>query len=179
MKPMINRILAALLLVFGSVVTPGIAQARQVWPARGAAGDQGAQTECPNGQAAVGFNGRAGAWIDAVQLICARPLTTGGYEEAQPTGGLYGGAGGAPSRICDPGLRRAHAMVGRHHGQPVIGAAPVSRYERELLRLAFLAPDIQRDILEGRQPPTITLEKLRHMDIPLCWTEQRRALGWC
>jgi len=83
-----------------------------------------------------------------------------------------------PDRTLIAGLRRAHAMVRRHRGMPLVDTAPVSRYERELLRLAFLAPDLQRDILAGRHPPTLTLETLRHMEIPLCWSEQRKALGW-
>ena len=39
-------------------------------------------------------------------------------------------------------------------------------------------PTCKRDILAGHQPPTLTLEKLRHIDIPLCWGEQRKVLGW-
>jgi len=81
-------------------------------------------------------------------------------------------------RTLIAGLRKAHSMVHRDRGLPVVATAPASRYERELLRLAFLAPDLQRDILAGLQPPTLTLEKLRHIDIPLCWRQQRRALGW-
>lgn len=69
-------------------------------------------------------------------------------------------------------------MVARNRGLPIVSTAPSSRYERELLRLAFLAPDLQRDILSGQQPPTLTLERLRHTDIPLCWSKQRAVLGW-
>jgi hypothetical protein len=47
-----------------------------------------------------------------------------------------------------------------------------------VLRLAFLAPDLQRDILAGRQPPELNLERLRKMAIPLDWNRQREALGW-
>jgi DNA invertase Pin-like site-specific DNA recombinase len=75
-------------------------------------------------------------------------------------------------------LRKAHRMVLAKRGQPFLETAPASRYDRELLRLAFLAPDLQRDILAGHQPPMLTLEALRHIDIPLCWKQQRRALGW-
>jgi DNA invertase Pin-like site-specific DNA recombinase len=83
-----------------------------------------------------------------------------------------------PDRVLIAGLRKAHSMVSQNRKLPVVTAAPVSRYERELLRLAFLAPDLQRDILAGHQPPTLTLEQLRHMAIPLCWGEQRKVLGW-
>jgi site-specific DNA recombinase len=83
-----------------------------------------------------------------------------------------------PDRVLIAGLRKAHAMTSRSRGLPIVATAPASRYERELLRLAFLAPDLQRDILAGHQPPTLTLEKLRHIDIPLCWRRQHEVLGW-
>jgi hypothetical protein len=57
-------------------------------------------------------------------------------------------------------------------------AAPASLYNRRILRLALLAPDIQRDILCGRQPPHLNLETLMNSDIPLGWQQQRRALGF-
>ncbi|PHQ72078.1 MAG: hypothetical protein COB93_01530 [Sneathiella sp.] len=45
------------------------------------------------------------------------------------------------------------------------------------VRLAFLAPDIQRAILDECQPGTQTLGVLMKGDIPLLWTEQRRRFG--
>jgi hypothetical protein len=49
---------------------------------------------------------------------------------------------------------------------------------RKLCRLAFLAPDIQRRILEGRQPPGVNLEMLVQVAIPTSWAAQRRAFGF-
>ncbi len=63
-------------------------------------------------------------------------------------------------------------------GMPSIQSAPDSPYDRKVLRLAFLAPELQRDILSGRQPLSLSLEKLKHLYIPLCWKAQREALGW-
>jgi hypothetical protein len=83
-----------------------------------------------------------------------------------------------PDRVLIAALRKAHRMVAMNRGRPVIEAAPASRYDRDVLRLAFLAPDLQRDILAGHQPPTLTLEDLRNLEIPLCWKQQRRTLGW-
>jgi site-specific DNA recombinase len=83
-----------------------------------------------------------------------------------------------PDRALIAALRKAHRMVALRRGLPVIATAPASRYDREVLRLAFLAPDLQRDILAGRQPPTLSLETLRQVEIPLCWRRQRRVLGW-
>ena len=45
------------------------------------------------------------------------------------------------------------------------------------IRLAFLAPDIVEDIIEGRQPASITLASLkRACPLPMSWAEQRARL---
>ena len=76
-------------------------------------------------------------------------------------------------------LRKAHAMLNRDRdGYPCLEAAPASPYDVRLLRLAFLDPDLQRDIMAGRQPPNINLEFLMTREIPLAWRRQRQALGW-
>jgi site-specific DNA recombinase len=83
----------------------------------------------------------------------------------------------APDRKLIAALRRAHAMLERDsNGQPVVQAAPVSPYERRLLRLAFLAPDIQRAILTGYQSAHCNLEFLMNAEIPLAWHRQHDAL---
>ena len=71
---------------------------------------------------------------------------------------------------------RAHRMVERDRGAPLVRRRPVSPYDRAIVRLAFLAPDIQRDILAGRQTLGLNLERLRKLYIPLAWSEQRKAL---
>ncbi len=44
---------------------------------------------------------------------------------------------------------------------------------------AFLAPDIVRAILEGRQPASLTLESLKkYQPLPIDWDEQRKLLGF-
>ncbi len=50
----------------------------------------------------------------------------------------------------------------------------------EYLRLALLAPELVEAILAGRQPKTLTLERLMRSKLPLTWTAQRawvKALG--
>lgn len=59
----------------------------------------------------------------------------------------------------------------------ILMTGPKSAHERKLVRLAFLAPDIQRAILEGRQAPGLTLARLLHDPIPTDWGEQRRIFG--
>lgn len=76
-------------------------------------------------------------------------------------------------------LRRAHAMLGKAaDGGPTLSAAPTSWYDRRVLRLAFLAPDLQRAILAGTQPRHVNLEFLVHSEIPLAWGAQSAALHW-
>lgn len=48
---------------------------------------------------------------------------------------------------------------------------------RRLVRLAFLAPDIQQRILAGRQPPGMNLEHLMAHDVPRSWKAQRQRWG--
>ncbi len=72
-------------------------------------------------------------------------------------------------------LRKAHAMLETDsHGMPIADEAPKSPYDRRMVMLAFLAPDIQRAIFEGRHSSNLTLERLIHGGIPPCWAEQRR-----
>ena len=62
-------------------------------------------------------------------------------------------------------------------GLPVLDAAPASPYRRRLVRLAFLALDLQRAILAGRQPADLTLAQLIQGPVPLSWIEQARIFG--
>ncbi|WP_265587872.1 recombinase family protein [Sphingomicrobium arenosum] len=75
-------------------------------------------------------------------------------------------------------LRKANAWL--HYdaqGRPMIKALPAGRYDRRILRLAFLAPDIQQAILDGTQSPKLTLEALIRTAPPLEWGAQRKMLA--
>ncbi len=83
-----------------------------------------------------------------------------------------------PDPVLVNALRAAHAMVSRDaDGMPVVNMAPTSPYARRLVRLAFLAPDLQRAILAGHQPPGLTLSQLMAGPVPLLWTEQVRVFN--
>ncbi|HVY89883.1 MAG TPA: recombinase family protein [Hyphomonadaceae bacterium] len=70
----------------------------------------------------------------------------------------------------DPGLSLSD--VAEHEGI-------VPSYATRIYRLSFLAPDIIEAMLEGRQPPALTLRKLLDdTRLPLDWTEQRQRLGF-
>ena len=52
-------------------------------------------------------------------------------------------------------------------------------YFTRLVRLSYLAPDITQAILDGRQPPDLTADKLlAHSRLPLAWQDQRVLLGF-
>jgi hypothetical protein len=45
--------------------------------------------------------------------------------------------------------------------------------------LAFLSPEIIEAIMEGSQPPELTIISLaRRIDIPLLWSAQQKVLGF-
>ncbi len=79
------------------------------------------------------------------------------------------------------GLQQAHramAELGWYKSDGTIAdgrtmKAPQNAYDRKLARLAFLAPDIQKRILEGRQPAGMTLDMLLSQSIPTSWVMQR------
>jgi len=82
------------------------------------------------------------------------------------------------------GLRRAHQLASGLGWNASDGAlrqvdvaAPASAYDRKLVRLAFLAPDLQRAILEGRQARGLTLSRLLDEPISPDWDRQRRMFG--
>jgi len=81
-------------------------------------------------------------------------------------------------------LARAHAMVRRATMSPFPTLEELATdhaddgYVRRLARLAFLAPDIQQAIVEGKQPADMRLERLMRGLMPLQWSEQRQAFGF-
>ncbi len=88
------------------------------------------------------------------------------------------GPASRPDPVLIKALRAAHAiLVTDTAGLLTLNVAPASPYRRRLVRLAFLAPELQRDILAGRQPPGLTLESLMRAPIPMLWSEQQAMVG--
>lgn len=87
---------------------------------------------------------------------------------------------GKVDRVLVEGLRRAHRMTALASISPLTAPADNIRskgfgtdYEKRLARLAFLAPDLQVQIMAGQQPAHVTLERLLNGEMPSCWTLQR------
>jgi DNA invertase Pin-like site-specific DNA recombinase len=51
-------------------------------------------------------------------------------------------------------------------------------YVSSMIKLAYLAPSITQAIVDGTQPASLTLADLMKRDIPVGWTDQRRAFGF-
>ena len=96
----------------------------------------------------------------------------------QLRGGRTSIAGATPSTArLDPvmikALRAAHRMVETDDaGMPSLEAAPGTAYYRRLVRLAFLAPALQKAILTGTQAPDLTLARLMQGPTSLLWSSQ-------
>jgi hypothetical protein len=51
------------------------------------------------------------------------------------------------------------------------------RYVSEIIKLAWLSPDIMKSIFKGDIPPTLSLSKLKK-GFPLEWNQQQQTLGY-
>jgi len=79
--------------------------------------------------------------------------------------------------------RQLNELVMSGNGKPIqdlAADAGLSRsYFTRVFRLSFLAPDITKAIVQGRQPLEFTAIKLmRAGQFALRWTDQRRELGF-
>jgi hypothetical protein len=90
-----------------------------------------------------------------------------------------------PPRPCsDPRPEAGARLSSRSCGAPIaapeqaaLSTTPKRPYDRYLLALAFLAPDLQAQILEGRQPRGLTLQGVFNADMPSAWADQRRLFA--
>jgi hypothetical protein len=94
------RMLACLMITALAAAMP--AEGKTVWPARGGTGDAYRVVECPKGQYLVGFQGRVGAWVDKLGILCASYLDEGRRGRINYKLTMYGGEGGAPTEASCP-----------------------------------------------------------------------------
>jgi len=97
------------------------------------------------------------------------------------------GAGTGGAATPDPALvklivkaRLARRAVEEADGEDLDTIAAAQGHDRQyfgvLLRIAWLSPRIIEAVLDGRQPPTLTRQRLARMPIPLSWAEQEELL---
>ena len=119
-----------------------------------------------------------------VLTIAARLKRTGMEKKL-----LIGGAKARSGTKADAGLLKLIARA--HELQEIFtrGGRPISEMANEagvssshftrMLRLSFLAPDITRTILHGRQPADLNARALvRYTYVPIDWNEQRSQFGF-
>jgi len=88
-----------------------------------------------------------------------------------------------PDQTLPRALSRAHAWVadlrtGKLLNEIAAATRHSGSYIRTRAQLAFLSPAIQRAILEGRQPPDLTLEQMIRKPVPLDWDKQEKLYGF-
>jgi len=103
---------------------------------------------------------------------------------------IQGTLGAEPPRRSDRSLQRLIAqarhlsdLVMNSNGKPIqdlaVEAGVSTSYFTRVLRLSFLAPDITKAIVQGRQPPEFSAIKLATAGRLACvWSEQHRQLGF-
>ena len=88
-----------------------------------------------------------------------------------------------PDRTLLRALARAHAWTADlRAGKSLHELAAKTRHSQAYIRtraqLTFLSPKVQKAILDGRQPPELTLEQIIRKPIPLDWDVQARIYGF-
>jgi site-specific DNA recombinase len=95
---------------------------------------------------------------------------------------VAGDRAATPDAAICRALRNAHRWAeAMRHGTPLAALAEregvTEAYVRTRVPLALLAPKIQASILEGTQPPELTLERIVRTTLPVDWQDQERLLG--
>ena len=105
------------------------------------------------------------AALFAGHLMGSQLYGVGSYHPLAPSGAtVVLGLCATAAEAAGAALRAIAAETGLHR-----------RYVGRIIQMAFLAPDITEAILEGRQPPHMTLETLM-ADMPADWAGQRKQL---
>ncbi len=121
---------------------------------------------------------------DLIQVSISVKLTRCGVGMRLIVPGESGGEGRArPNAALIKAVARAHVWYARLLSGEATSLRALARehgvmprYIRRILRCAFLAPDLVETILQGHQPPALTLAGLCHT-LPLDWAEQRKEFG--
>lgn len=90
---------------------------------------------------------------------------------------IYGGQTSTPDPALIKAIAKAHNYLDAiKSGEMIIDIAKRESTDktniRRRLELAFLSPQLIEKILKGEQPAGLTLERLKHAEIPMEWNEQ-------
>lgn len=109
-------------------------------------------------------------------LLLDAPLTL--RRRGVETRIISGQSAAAPDAVLTRTLAKAHdwassLRAGQSLGAIARAAGHSESYIRTRLPLAFLAPDLQRSILDGTQPADLTFARHLRDQVPLDWEAQR------
>ncbi|MFY0690455.1 MAG: hypothetical protein JXR14_00880 [Paracoccaceae bacterium] len=133
-------------------------------------------------------------WRLAPRSSCVDGISTGRQGNKHPRRQRAHGVSAAPARLVKK-FQRLKTLKYNHNlprslprsnaDQPASSLTDIAAatshsesYVRTRAQLAFLAPEIQKEILEGRQPPDLTLERIVRKPIPLEWDAQVKLYGF-
>lgn len=118
--------------------------------------------------------------VRASRTIPIHIRRVGHQTEVIPGKDAHFQAGPRPDQVLIRALVKAHrwrTQLERGEVRTIEALAKTigvtERRVRQMLPIGFLAPDLSEAIIEGRQPPTLTLAKLLSAPIPIGWREQR------
>lgn len=132
------------------------------------------------GDALAAATGLPAGRLDPALLRIAAPFTC--RRRGVETRIIAGDREPAPDTTLIRALRNAHRWAdalstGTPLGKIAAAEKVAERYLARIVHLACLAPRIQVAILEGSQPPELTLERLAKVPLPLDWAAQEQLLG--
>jgi len=106
-----------------------------------------------------------------LQLRGGRTVIYGGPDDGRP---------GTISPSLVNALKRAHTELMALNASPFMTAqdlrsatAPTTQHDRQVCRLALISPELQRQILAGRQPYGLKLRQVLKSPMPLAWADQK------
>jgi site-specific DNA recombinase len=117
--------------------------------------------------------------------LAVRPVFRGGRTWLVNPAGKPANERAVHDKRLIAALRQAHALVRASSMSPLqslddhrTARSIDGSYGRKIAELAFLAPDIQSAIFEGRQPPGLTFTHIMERGVPFAWADQRAKFGF-
>lgn len=128
------------------------------------------------------------AWVgveidvrEAITLPVAASQSTWGHEPRLRLDPLSGAPAGDPNlvQLIARGFSARDQLLAMTRDDALAMPVTHHRHLERIARLAYLAPDIIKAILDGHQPRQVTARFLSRLGaLPLAWSDQRKLLGF-
>jgi hypothetical protein len=147
--------------------------------AKGALDQQAASIEQAGLQEGQFFE-QGDSWVLRIPI---RLKTWGGEKLIHAPGGESSNNGARPDKALIKAVARAFEWRDALEKKEAESVSDLARkagctyhYVKRILGLAFLAPDIVENILQGKQPQGVNLSHILQVNLPLSWKAQREVL---